>query len=414
MNSSSASEPNTRPSTSPRDSQAGRGPLAVVRPTPSAVDEFGSETSDATPAPKTDGAPSAKADGDAERERRALPALTPAAWSAPSAFYFDRASWPAINVKWVSALVVVGVIAGLGWTLGVPALRTRSTAQLTIETVPVGAQVLVGDTVRGVTPLVLEMPPGPSKVVVRLGGSERMVSVDLKAGEIVRQYVELPAVPVTEVATMGTLEVTSEPSRVALVVDGAAVGATPLTATTLSAGEHVLSARFPSGIVERRVRVDGGRTTTLHLVSPGATTDSIVGWLAVDTPLSMRILEEGRLLGTTDVNRVMLPVGTHVLHFVSDETGFEADRTVTVTAGRPTALRIETPNSTISINARPWAEVFIDGERIGETPIGNLSRPIGRHEIVLRHPELGERRQSVVLTSRGPSRVSVDFQSRAQ
>ena len=72
------------------------------------------------------------------------------------------------------------------------------------------------------------------------------------------------------------------------------------------------------------------------------------------------------------------------------------------------------PNATLSINARPWAEVFIDGERIGETPIGNLTRPIGRHEMVLRHPEFGERRQTVILTLRAPTRVSVDFQPRAQ
>ena len=73
-----------------------------------------------------------------------------------------------INVKWVSALVVVGVIAGLGWTAGRPSVaRAAPRRQLTIETVPAGAQVLVGDTVRGVTPLVLEMPPGTSRVVVR-------------------------------------------------------------------------------------------------------------------------------------------------------------------------------------------------------------------------------------------------------
>jgi hypothetical protein len=403
VTSGSASEPNTRPSPSPRDSLAGRGPLAVVRAAPSPVDEFGSETAE-TVAP-------AKIDSDTERERRPLPATVP----GPIAFSFDRASWPSINLKWVSALMVVGVIAGLGWTLGVPAWRARSTAKLTIESAPAGAQVLVGNTVRGVTPLVLDLPPGTSTLVLRAGGSDRVLSVDLKAGEVVRQHIELSSTPApASVATTGTLEVTSEPSRVPLVVDGVSVGATPLTSTTLAAGDHVLSARFPSGTVERRVRVDAGRTTTLHVVSPSATTDSIVGWLIVDSPVAMRILEEGRLLGTTDVNRVMLPVGTHALHFVSDETGFEADRTVTVTAGRPTAIRIDTPSATLSINARPWAEVFVDGERIGETPIGNLSRPIGRHEIVLRHPELGERRQSVLLTSKGPTRVSVDFQARAQ
>jgi hypothetical protein len=169
--------------------------------------------------------------------------------------------------------------------------------------------------------------------------------------------------------------------------------------------------------VERRVRVDAGRRTSLHVVGPastGASGDSVVGWLNVETTLPLRILEDGRLVGTSDVNRVMLPVGTHQLHFVNDETGFATDRTVTVSAGQPTVIPIETPTSTLSINARPWAEVFVDGELVGETPIGNLTRPIGRHDILLRHPALGERREAVVLTQGRPARVSIDFQSRAQ
>lgn len=320
-----------------------------------------------------------------------------------------------VNVKWISALVAVGLLAGLVWTLALPAWRARSIARLTIESAPAGAEVLIDDRVRGTTPVELELPPGASRIVVRSNGAERVLSVQLKAGDIVRQLIELPAASTAEAAsTSGTLEVTSEPTRVALVVDGIAVGTTPLTATTLAAGEHVLSARFPSGTVERRVRVDAGRATTLHVVGPAGGTDSVVGWLNVDTPLPLRILEEGRLLGTTDVNRVMLPVGTHALRFINDDTGFEVERTVSVAAGRPTAVSIALPTSTLSINARPWAEVFVDGERVGETPIGNLNRPIGRHEIVLRHPDLGERRQNVVLTTRGASRVSVDFQARAQ
>ena len=46
----------------------------------------------------------------------------------------------------------------------------------------------------------------------------------------------------------------------------------------------------------------------------------------------------------------------------------------------------------MALNALPWAEVWIDGESIGETPIGKVSVPIGWHEIVFRHPELGEKR----------------------
>ena len=364
------------------------------------MDEFSSESSAATHTP------GAKIEGETAREQ---PGAAP-----------DRSPWTFVNVnvRWVSALILTGVLAGLVWTLGVPAWRARSTAQLTIESTPTGAEVLVGDRVRGTTPLRLQVPSGTSKVVVRAAGNERALTFQLNAGDVVRQLIELaPAPPVAsaDTATGGTLEVTSEPSRVPLLIDGIAVGSSPLMATTLAAGEHVLTARFASGTVERRIRVEAGRRASLHVVSPGSTApagDNVVGWLNVKTSLPLRILEDGQLVGTSDVNRVMLPVGTHQLHFVNDETGFEADRTVTVTVGQPTVIAVETPTSTLSINARPWAEVFVDGERVGETPIGNLTRPIGRHEILLRHPELGEQRQTVTLTQGTPARVSVDFQSR--
>jgi hypothetical protein len=397
---------------SPRDPQVARAPLAVVRPTSSAVDEFGSETSDPVAGPPS--APKQEGDGEHVAKPGGLSPVAPSGSAYLASPPNGVSPWSFVNVKWVSAIVAAGLVTGLVWTLGVPAWRARSVGRLTIESVPAGAEVVVDDRVRGTTPVELELPAGTSKIVVRAGRTERVLSVQLKGGDVVRQLIELAPATAATAQTTGTLEVTSDPTRVPLLVDGVSVGATPLSPTTLAAGEHVLSARFPSGPVERRVRVEAGRTTTLHVVSPSATTDSIVGWLSVDTTLPMRIFEDGRLLGTTDVNRVMLPVGSHALHFVSDETGFEIDRTVSVSAGRPTALRIEAPSSTLSVNARPWAEVFIDGERIGETPIGNLSRPIGRHEVVLRHPELGERRQTVIMTTRAPSRVSVDFQVRAQ
>jgi hypothetical protein len=56
--------------------------------------------------------------------------------------------------------------------------------------------------------------------------------------------------------------------------------------------------------------------------------------------------------------------------------------------------------------------VFVDGERVGETPIGNLPRRIGTHEIVFRHPELGERRETVVIAVGKPARVGVDLRKK--
>jgi hypothetical protein len=125
----------------------------------------------------------------------------------------------------------------------------------------------------------------------------------------------------------------------------------------------------------------------------------------------MRITEDGRLLGTTEVDRLMLPAGGHLLEFRNDDLQFAVRQAVTVKAGDTTTVQVRLPSAPVSINAKPWAEVWIDGERVGETPIGNLMRTIGQHDVVLRHPELGERRVPVLVTLAQPARVSVDFRA---
>ena len=40
------------------------------------------------------------------------------------------------------------------------------------------------------------------------------------------------------------------------------------------------------------------------------------------------------------------------------------------------------PKGQVSINAIPWAEVFVDDERLGETPLANVPVTIGTREFV--------------------------------
>jgi hypothetical protein len=77
-----------------------------------------------------------------------------------------------------------------------------------------------------------------------------------------------------------------------------------------------------------------------------------------------------------------------------------------------TAVKVEFPKGTIAINAVPWAEVWVDGEKIGETPIGNLSMTIGTHDVVFRHPDLGEQRHKATVTLTAPARLSVDLRKK--
>ena len=67
------------------------------------------------------------------------------------------------------------------------------------------------------------------------------------------------------------------------------------------------------------------------------------------------------------------------------------------------------PKGTAHLNATPWAEVWVDGEKVGETPLGNLALTIGPHEIVFKHPDLGEQAHAATVTANAPLRLSVDL-----
>ncbi len=79
---------------------------------------------------------------------------------------------------------------------------------------------------------------------------------------------------------------------------------------------------------------------------------ALSGWLRVDVPIAMRISEDGRLLGTTDVDRLMLPTGDHLLDLRNEELGFTTRQMVTIKAGETSILPVRLPSASISINAK--------------------------------------------------------------
>jgi len=105
----------------------------------------------------------------------------------------------------------------------------------------------------------------------------------------------------------------------------------------------------------------------------------------------------------------MIAAGRHELDLVNDSLAYRAARVVVVAPGKVASIGLDLPMGMINLNAAPWAEVWIDGRRVGETPIGNLSVSIGPHEIVFKHPQFGEKRQAVSVTVGAPVRLSVDM-----
>jgi len=133
------------------------------------------------------------------------------------------------------------------------------------------------------------------------------------------------------------------------------------------------------------------------------------GGISVSSTIDLRVLEKGVVLGST-AGPIAIADGTHQLDLVNEELGFTAHQSVAVKAGQMTPVKIAVPNGRISINAVPWADVWIDGKAAGQTPLANLSIAIGKHDIVLKHPQLGEQHQTAVVKVEGQTRVSASFQ----
>src|SRR5205085_8834503 len=195
-----------------------------------------------------------------------------------------------------------------------------------------------------------------------------------------------------------SLLVQSDPPGARVTVDGVEHGIAPISVADLSPGDHeVVLQAGGGGHVRQRVVIQAGGTSSV-LAPVVAAQGPVSGWLAVKAPVAMEIREGGRLIGTTDSDRLMMSAGRHQVELVNDTLGYRATKVIQVPPGKVAPLAIELPQGTINLNASPWAEVWIDGRRVGETPIGNLAIAIGPHEILFRHPQFGERKQAVSVT----------------
>ena len=334
------------------------------------------------------------------------------------AFAFEAApDKPAVSKKLAIAAVAAVVVLGGGYfafnSFSKPAAKVETeTGTLVVTSNPDGVAAFVDGEPRGMTPVTLTLSAGPHVVELRGPGEPRTIPVTITAGMQATQYIELPKTT----AKNGQIQIRTEPSGARVTVDGIPRGTSPITVAELTPGEHAVVLEGESGSVKETVVVESGVTASLVVPMGGAagggaaaSSAPVSGWISVAAPIDVQIFEEGRPIGTNLSDRIMVSAGRHEIEIVNEAVGFKVSRTLQVTAGKVSVVKLEMPQGTLSVNAQPWAEVWLDGERVGETPIGNLSVSIGSHSLLFRHPEFGERHQTALVTAKGPVRVSIDM-----
>jgi hypothetical protein len=315
----------------------------------------------------------------------------------------------------VAGVVVLALVVG-----GVFALRrhgsagvSADTGTLSVSSNPAGAQLLVDGKLAGVTPTTLTLPQGDHTLTLRASGAEpRTMNVSVSAGTQASQYIELPKTEVRAETTSGRLQVRTDPPGALVSVDSIPRGASPVTIGNLAPGDHTVVVSANGSSVQQSVTVDAGMTSAL-VVPLGAKEKGLLsGWIAIASPIEVQLFEGGKLLGTNQSDRIMVASGTHQIDLVNEALGYRVSRNVSVAPGKVETVNLRPPMGSIAINAIPWAEVWVDGEKAGDTPIGNLAVSIGKHEVTFRHPEFGEAHQTVTVTLSGPARLSVDLRKK--
>jgi hypothetical protein len=122
--------------------------------------------------------------------------------------------------------------------------------------------------------------------------------------------------------------------------------------------------------------------------------------------VEVRIFEGGKMIGTTLDGRLMMRPGTHTIELRNPVLGFNETRKVEITPGRVTALSLQAPTGTITVDAPAGTEVIVDGEARGTAPLPAMSLAVGTREVVLRNPQLGQRRFVVTVGTKVPAQIS--------
>ncbi len=207
--------------------------------------------------------------------------------------------------------------------------------------------------------------------------------------------------PESAPAKTGALQVLSNNPGSKVLIDGTIRGETPLTIDDLEPGRHVVIVRAPNGNVRRTITIAAGKTTTIDLVVYS-------GWVVVSAPIELQVFDGEKSIGNAGEGPLVLTAGPHTVVLVNEALGYRSTHPVDVQPGEEERIAVD-PTGSASFNAVPWAEVWMEDKKLGETPLGNVEVPLGTREFTFKNPQFGDRKVSATITGSSVAQISVDF-----
>ena len=303
-------------------------------------------------------------------------------------------------------------------------------ATLNITSTPPGAVVSIDRKPVGKTPVREHKidTGGPMKKEVTVlieheGYEPKTETLTLEAEQTVRLDIALQKLPPTSVSAI--LDITSTPSGATVYLDGQRIGTTPRHKHQVDTG--------PNGQkeIEIGVELDGYESDVQQVTLTGGETlpwrvqlkkrperiPTLAPLEVTSTPAGATVFVNGSKIGNTPLREYLVntgPNGQKVVTLRMDLEGYEREvRQVTLRGGEPAsvtvrlkkrAVRIET-KAVLDITSTPsGAAVYLDGQRIGTTPLRGHPVETGargkkRVNVRIEHP--GYKTRNTPLTLNG-------------
>ncbi len=261
----------------------------------------------------------------------------------------------------------VTVSAGQKATVSATLTPIPTSGGLSITSTPSGATILVDGVKTGVTPMGVELLPGSHVVKLQKSGyTEYTGTFTVVAGKMAPVTIQLVVLPQTTTVTVtttaqqttatggGTLSIQSNPTHAAIRLDGIDQGTTPKSVPNLKAGTHTVTLSYPGY---------NDWTGTVTIVT-GAT-----------MPITITLIaKSGTSPGTLPATASPSGTGTLVVRSTPD-----------------------------------GANVYLDGTRLGVTPLTLSTVTPGTHRILLTHSGYTDYEETVQVSIGAESEVAAEM-----
>jgi hypothetical protein len=286
-----------------------------------------------------------------------------------------------------------------------PAVKDESEVEngwLSIATQPT-VEVYVDGKKVGNTPL-MDEPIQVGKHSVRFINKDMGVDVSYSINVSNKQHVtiikkyetkkppppEPPAPPVTPVGT-GWLTVSSSPPAT-VYMDNKIIGLTLLFKIPLEAGKHEVHLVNEKFDIHDHFNVTIKKGKTKKIVKKYDKKEKY-GKLSVTSLPHAQVYIDGHKIGHTPISKYNLEPGNYTVTLVNDEMGINDSASITILKGKTTKIA-KTFNEmqekgTLTVTTVPWTTVYVDGKKVGNTPLLSYHLEPGQYQIKLVNKKYG-------------------------